>query len=874
MIKNCLEGRFWLGASLLVISFVFFSVLNINGVLGANFGAQIAGQAAIQIGNTNRQLVVTITNQNASTLSITAVNFTLPAGLSFIAGSNITTSAYGSVFYSASNNLTWTNSSSSGLIDPGSFQNFTFNVSGPAVAGYYNITVVVVDNGTAANWTYVSYSSTPPQLSTYERSPATPHEDQGVLLNVTIEALPVSMVVLVWNGVANYTVTSHVGGEYFFNIGIGNYTAHDIVTYYWAAEDSFFNTNVSAIQQFTVANQQPGQPSLTSPANYANISTSNFTFQYLATDSDAEDTLTYYLYINGILNSHPSFTSVDANLTDGFYNWSVVADDGYANSTASAIRNFTIDTIPPQLTIYLPAAANYSSTSMNLNFTYTETNLHSCWYQYNGSNTSLGGCANASFTALDNQQSTLILWANDTTGNYNSSTVTFTVDTAYPKITITSPANYSGTNYTSSTVSLNFAYTEANPQECWYQYNGANTSIAGCANTTFAALDHQSSSIAVWMNDSTGHYNVSDNVTFSVCTESWSCSAWSTCSSGTQARTCSDAYSCGTTANRPALSQSCTEQSTGGGSGGTAPVLKPQVVKSWDNIGPGAAVSFSMNKTGMGFSEIKIEVTKEQKSITITITKLDGKPAEVTKTVTPSTGSIAAKVYQYLSVDARNLNSSEIKSSGISFMVEKSWLSANKINKTKVYLHRYVNGAWVKLATRYVREDGQNAYYTADTPGFSYFAITGEEVAEAQAPAAPAQNQSQQVDPCNYNNFCEAGETQENCPSDCAPPPNKICDIGQRKCEGSALQECSIDGMSWETYYQCDYGCYNGQCKPAPSQQELVTIVLVVAAAAAVIIAGALVLRRRKARKKASEPSPPPKLPPARSRPKKQALSQ
>jgi len=41
------------------------------------------------------------------------------------------------------------------------------------------------------------------------------------------------------------------------------------------------------------------------------------------------------------------------------------------------------------------------------------------------------------------------------------------------------------------------------------------------------------------------------------CTESWSCGAWSTCSSGNQSRTCSDANSCGTTTTRPALSQAC-----------------------------------------------------------------------------------------------------------------------------------------------------------------------------------------------------------------------------------------------------------------------------------------------------------------------------
>jgi len=44
------------------------------------------------------------------------------------------------------------------------------------------------------------------------------------------------------------------------------------------------------------------------------------------------------------------------------------------------------------------------------------------------------------------------------------------------------------------------------------------------------------------------------------CTEAWSCGSWSTCTSGTQSRTCSDLNNCGTTVNRPATSQSCSSE--------------------------------------------------------------------------------------------------------------------------------------------------------------------------------------------------------------------------------------------------------------------------------------------------------------------------
>lgn len=42
------------------------------------------------------------------------------------------------------------------------------------------------------------------------------------------------------------------------------------------------------------------------------------------------------------------------------------------------------------------------------------------------------------------------------------------------------------------------------------------------------------------------------------CSENWTCAGWGACLNNVQTRTCTDQNSCGTTSNRPALSQSCT----------------------------------------------------------------------------------------------------------------------------------------------------------------------------------------------------------------------------------------------------------------------------------------------------------------------------
>jgi hypothetical protein len=42
------------------------------------------------------------------------------------------------------------------------------------------------------------------------------------------------------------------------------------------------------------------------------------------------------------------------------------------------------------------------------------------------------------------------------------------------------------------------------------------------------------------------------------CTESWNCTTWSTCTDGTQTRTCTDDNSCGTEDDKPIVTRSCT----------------------------------------------------------------------------------------------------------------------------------------------------------------------------------------------------------------------------------------------------------------------------------------------------------------------------
>ncbi|WP_440955535.1 NosD domain-containing protein [Methanosarcina sp. Mfa9] len=75
-----------------------------------------------------------------------------------------------------------------------------------------------------------------------------------------------------------------------------------------------------------------------------------------------------------------------------------------------------------------------------------------------------------------------------------------------------------------------------------------------------------------------------------------------------------------------------------------------------------------------------------------------------------------------------------IENALIGFKVEKSWIMENGIDLHAVTLYRYHDGVWNALPTVMADEDDEYFYFTAETPGFSPFAIAGEGKAVAISP--------------------------------------------------------------------------------------------------------------------------------------------
>ncbi|WP_255334458.1 NosD domain-containing protein [Methanosarcina sp. KYL-1] len=86
-------------------------------------------------------------------------------------------------------------------------------------------------------------------------------------------------------------------------------------------------------------------------------------------------------------------------------------------------------------------------------------------------------------------------------------------------------------------------------------------------------------------------------------------------------------------------------------------------------------------------------------------------------------------VYQYMNIVIGSQffgESGTFESAVIDFKVPRSWMEENMIDETSLVLNRFHENAWTPLATEKTGEDAEFFYFRAETPGFSYYSITGE----------------------------------------------------------------------------------------------------------------------------------------------------
>ena len=230
---------------------------------------------------------------------------------------------------------------------------------------------------------------------------------------------------------------------------------------------SFSNTN------FTILLNVAPTIIINSPEGI--VDTNNVTFNFTFIDDLNLTDYCSYNVTNSSLDVIISENEINCSnameyqtISDGEnYNLNVFVNDTI-NNINTTTKLFSIDTTPPNINIFEPQAQNYANNnSIELNFSITDNILgvDSCWYKVDLispslnaiSNTTISNCENTTFALPGGDEDyKLTLYANDTIGNENSSTVTFGIRTENPSITLDKPTN---NEFINNNLNVDFNFT-------------------------------------------------------------------------------------------------------------------------------------------------------------------------------------------------------------------------------------------------------------------------------------------------------------------------------------------------------------------------------------------------------------------------------
>lgn len=227
---------------------------------------------------------------------------------------------------------------------------------------------------------------------------------------------------------AEYTNLNGVRNYY------SNYTIYAFNSTYNSSQNMSTNRNLF----FTLPQDAvPPFISFVSPTTEEGIVTTT----YLFANVTANDTfpglknITIFLYnTTGLVSSQTSTSSPFfynfTNLKPSNYTINATAFDVVGNMNKTSSRNYQlIDITPPNVIIIYPIATNYSNNVTAFTFNASDFNINSCWYDIGEGNVSV--TCNTTITSITSKEgwNTWYAYANDTSGNIGSSSITFYVET-------------------------------------------------------------------------------------------------------------------------------------------------------------------------------------------------------------------------------------------------------------------------------------------------------------------------------------------------------------------------------------------------------------------------------------------------------------
>ena len=344
-----------------------------------------------------------------------------------------------------------------------------------------------------------------------------------------------------------HTLEFDFGGTkaYAYNTaGILNLEIFGFTSYYYNTSVAL-KTIAGATSGYDIGYDAPSQPP---PSNYSEFysNITSGTEYHLVVDAwnDTAVPRTFYLIYSfdstaGAQTGTLSFYWNNITNTNYTGNFTYYADNSsYLNSVASVdmrvansysasitskqklyVKVNILGYIFPRINITYPANTTYTTSPASLNYTINASNPDKCWWSNSSglwNSTAIACGTNWSATAVQGSN-TWTVYANETTGGVNSSSVTFIFDSGAPQVTIVSPTN---TTYTTSPIYFNFSLNEAG--YCEYSLNTGVTNYTMTANSSNTGFNATNTSIAdgsytarAYCNDTAGNKNYTTTKAFS-----------------------------------------------------------------------------------------------------------------------------------------------------------------------------------------------------------------------------------------------------------------------------------------------------------------------------------------------------------------------
>ncbi len=316
--------------------------------------------------------------------------------------------------------------------------------------GSYLWNVTCIDNASNVNTSATfnfTIDVTPPVIALNGPHYNATQKDGAVALHYTatdISSLDVCTAYGDFSGawqanVTNTTVTSGVETKVILRLANGTYRwnvyCNDTI-----GNAAFNGTNFT----FFIDGHAP-QVTINSPPSGYVTAKNNFTFNWTAIDN-YDSNLSCNLTINNTVNMsdvgslNNSYTNVTVTgFNAGVYRWNVTCSDNANTTNISISFNFERDILAPVILLNVtPTSAEFGYDNVTVNWTVTETHLNSTYVNVSYPNSSLLAQYPTNVTLTPSELTavgvyTIIAWANDSSGNVNTSSISLSVgDTISP----------------------------------------------------------------------------------------------------------------------------------------------------------------------------------------------------------------------------------------------------------------------------------------------------------------------------------------------------------------------------------------------------------------------------------------------------------